>query len=178
MLPFADQYHDGALSLHATGDEISGLRSLPVDAVWKLDLSYCKGVDLDLVARFTTLEVLNVANSNVSDGALLVLHTMQTVTALDVSDCAITDAAMVPIASLRRLTRLNLANTRVTAAGIRELAFHPCLRELTLRGSDVDGALLAPLLTAPALEMLGLSHRQYRAASALRKQRPDLRVVS
>ncbi len=168
-----------ALSLTATTDDLSGLRELPDDGLWKLALIRQKIVDSDLVllGRFHELESLLLARTKISDAGLRHLGVLSKLRELDLAYCRVTDAGVVTLRALESLEELILFETRVTDEGVRELAFHPQLAVLDLRGTKVKGDCLPALVSLPHLRELRLPRNAKQAARRFQELRPDVAIL-
>jgi hypothetical protein len=167
------------LSLSADGDDISALAEVPVNGLWRLECRYRRVTDddFDLIARFDSLEELDLSHTKITDRATLRMHTLQKLRILRLGSCAITDAALEHLVALRSLEELDVCNSRVTAKGLPALAFHPALRIINLRDTPVTGAQLGALTTIPHLRELRLDGRQKHRTHDFAAQRPDVVIL-
>jgi Leucine-rich repeat (LRR) protein len=115
-----------------------GPRDRLVDGEQHLTLTGWDRQDYGLLAERPDVVVLQMANADVTDDALLALPRFDRLRELDLNDTAISDAALAWVAALPALERLRLANTAITDAGFRSaLVPHERLRELDLQGTAV-----------------------------------------
>lgn len=73
--------------------------------------------DLAIVAQLTSLQVLHLPHTRISDDGLAQLGPLVRLQHLNLGDTTISDAAVIPLANLTSLRTLNLPQTRVTPAG-------------------------------------------------------------
>jgi hypothetical protein len=87
------------------------------------------------------LEVLQMANPEVTDQTLQYLKGLTKLRELDLNNTQVGDEGLKVLAGLPRLTILRLKGTRITDEGFRQaLADKESLRELDLRGTKVTPA--------------------------------------
>jgi hypothetical protein len=108
----------------------TGEPTLTVTGVKDFDYATLKGK--------TYLEVLQMANEDVTDQTLEHLKGMTKLRELDLSNTAITDEGLKILKQLPKLEILHLNRTKVTEEGIRESIFPiETLKELNLRNTKV-----------------------------------------
>lgn len=125
-----------------------------VDGERRITLTGLKDFDYSTLKDKTDTVVLQMANEDVNDQTLELLHDMPRLRKLDVNGSSITDDGLARIAELPALEELYLARTRITDEGFRK---HLADKE----------ALLHLDLTATAVKS--------KTKRAWKNQRPDVR---
>jgi hypothetical protein len=84
------------------------------------------------------IDVLKMANADVTDQTLEYLRNMQRLRDLDLSNTQVTDRGLLVLRELPSLESLRLQNTKITDQGFQEyLAQKESLQQLDLRGTEV-----------------------------------------
>lgn len=103
---------------------------------------------LALVKGFTTLELLNVADTKVTDAGLVHLKALENLQFLSLESTQVTDAGLVHLKGLTNLMNLNLVGTPVTDDGLVNLKAMVKLKMLSLEGTQVTDAGLKQIRQA------------------------------
>jgi hypothetical protein len=117
-----------------------GPREREVDGEIHLTLTGVKEVDYAYLKSKSNVNVLQMANPDVTDSTLRHLTEMTALVELDLNDTQITDEGLAIVAQLPALEKLRLRGTKITDAGFREHLFDKeQLSELDLTGTAVAG---------------------------------------
>lgn len=115
-----------------------GPRERDVNGEIHLTLTGVPNVDYAYLKSKENVNVLQMANPDVTDDTLQYLGGMQALTELDLNDTKITDAGLARLAPLPALAKLRLRGTSITDAGFRQHLFeNERLDELDLTGTAV-----------------------------------------
>jgi hypothetical protein len=114
-----------------------GPRERVVDGEIHLTLTGSQ-VDYSYLKTKNNVNVLQMANPDVTDDTLQYLADMKVLAELDLNDTQITDAGLALLAQLPALEKVRLRNTKITDAGFRQhLLDKDWLYELDLTGTEV-----------------------------------------
>lgn len=109
-----------------------------VDGEHRITLTGLKDFDYSTLQSKRDIVVLQMANADVNDQTLELLHDMPKLRKLDVNGSQVTDDGLARIAELPALQELYLARTRITDEGFRKhLADKETLVHLDLTGTAV-----------------------------------------
>lgn len=173
-----DSIHQ-ALSLVPLQNDLSSLRKLWPDGVWRLHASGVRITDDQLVhvAGLTGLEDLDLSDTAITDNGLELLTGLTKLNDLGLRATAITDAGLRHIGRITSIEALTLSNTAITDEGLAHLSALEKLDYLDLRGTEVKGPGLSYLRTITDLDVVSLSFgipRKFRRE--LRKALPHLEI--
>jgi len=116
-----------------------GPREKLVEGQRHLTLTGWDRKDYSLLRLKPDVVVLQMANPDVTDGALEPLKEMKALQELDLNDTQVTDAGLRILKDLPALARLRLARTKITDQGFHEALFpKDSLMQLDLRGTHVS----------------------------------------
>jgi Leucine-rich repeat (LRR) protein len=109
-----------------------------VDGETHITLTGWDRQDYSALRQWPDVDLLQMANADVTDATLRLLESCPKLRELDVSDSQVTDAGLAVVAKLPLLENLRLKNCRITDVGFRNhLLPHPKLRQLELSGTQV-----------------------------------------
>lgn len=115
-----------------------GPREKNVNGELHITLTGWDGSDYSFLEQKRSLVVLQMANPNVTDDALLYLRGMDRLRELDLNDSHVTDEGLSVVAGLPRLEELRLARTPISDEGFRKyLSAKESLLKLDLTGTKV-----------------------------------------
>lgn len=181
------------------GESLLSLKELPIK---DLNLSDASVTDqlADCVAAWTSLEFVDLRNTDVGDrtlaamencvhvGELNLLGTRVTdhgvthiaklasLDRLNLAETSITDKAMTSISQSQSITKLVLSNTAVTDAGFRRLMNMSQLQSLSIYGTQITPKVLPELKTLRSLEFLFLDDEIEKEAQEILKDHPNLSI--
>lgn len=162
--------------LGATIDYGVGDRVIDID----LDGREVSDAELDLLAGFDDLKILNLSNTKVTDAGLAKLAALKKLKFLYLFNTSITDAGMEKLLELPRLEVLCLDQTQITDVGLKTLEELPRLEKLHVhsRGPITDAGLES-LKKHPRLFELrvGGPNITESAVAALQEALPNCNIV-
>jgi hypothetical protein len=115
------------------------------------------GHDFANLAPLTSLKLLDLGETRVTDSDLMHLRGMSGLNRLRLYKTGITDAGVAHLSALRRIRDLNLSGTKVTDNSLEHLRGRAALEYLSLGGTNVTDNGLPPLLGLARLRQLDLS---------------------
>lgn len=128
-----------------------------------LDLGQCEMVTDDTMACLsgsTTLEVLLLAHTHVTDVGIQHLATLARMRTLVLDCCHVTNGGLLTISqSMTRIQRLDMSDNSVTSSGVATLASLTCLTSLNLFSTGVSDAGIAHLTGLVRLKQLNIDSR-------------------
>jgi len=98
---------------------LANLRILKTLNLARLSLIGDRG--MAVLPQLKHLQVLRLADDNITDAALANLVSAKNLTSLDLSGTSVSDATVDKLASMRALRQLNVNNTKITADGYKRL---------------------------------------------------------
>jgi hypothetical protein len=129
-----------AINWVATSFLPEGPRERVVGGETHVTLTGLPDYDYATLSGKTDIQVLQMANANVTDHTLQHLQHMRVLKELDLNDTQITDVGLASLARLPALEKLRLRNTKITDAGFWQHLFDlERLDELDLTGTAVAG---------------------------------------
>lgn len=135
--------------------------------------------DLVLLRDLSSLGVLSLKSSSVTDKGLAQLPGKEHIQVLLLNGTHITDAVLKSLQGFGKLERLDLSDTGVTDAGMKSLARLSTLRILHLGGTQVTDVGLSQLKTLSGLEHLhvqGATRLTAGGLTALQRSLPNLKL--
>ncbi len=136
--------------------DVAHLKDLPLE---ELEIDYCSRLDdtvADSLRGMTTLQSLDIQESNVGDRTAAAIGQLENLKVLNIATTRITDKGLAELGKLRQLQSLNLSDTRVTDKGLAVLAGHTELRELYLLDTGITDAAIEHLQTLQGLQFMNL----------------------
>jgi hypothetical protein len=97
------------------------LKALPAVYWVGLHASDTTNADVKHLKSLPKLRRLSLAETKITDAALMDLKEITTLEWLQLHDCAITDVGLAHLKALKKLKHLDVSGTKVTQAGIKEL---------------------------------------------------------
>ena len=100
--------------------------------------------DYDRLKEYENADVLQMANTDVTDETLKKLASFKMLKELDLNDTQVGDAGLAFLKNCASLTKLRLANTKITDAGFREhILPRDWIQEVDVSGTAVEWKTLS-----------------------------------
>jgi eukaryotic-like serine/threonine-protein kinase len=162
---------------------VESLETLPKDPFdideIVLDGSSVRDDDLAVLRYAPQLTLLSLANTNLTDSAIVHLQPLQELRWLSLAQTRISSRSLPALAHLAKLNYLNLQETLITDEGLEQLAAHPRLKTLVIADTEVGDVGLAHLTGLSSLIELGASGTRLSESGyqALRAARGNLQIA-
>ncbi|MBS1954205.1 MAG: hypothetical protein JST89_08465 [Cyanobacteria bacterium SZAS-4] len=184
--------------------DLSPLRNLPPDSIYKLDLKNLEieNAQLKNIENLTGLKILDLEATDITDEGLRWLHKLDklerlklrttlvtgrgithlkpltSLTFLSLASDPVGDDGLENLAALKNLTELELSRSRITDAGVKRIAPSSQLKSLDIEFNDITDNGIASLVGMKKLKTLLLSETKV-SASCLKylKQLPSLKQL-
>jgi serine/threonine protein kinase/WD40 repeat protein/Leucine-rich repeat (LRR) protein len=144
-------------------------------------MSDLKGLDLDRtdttdvgiasLRNLTSLEVLWLRRTKVTDESMRHLSKLSRLHFLDLTGTSVTDAGLVPLKGLAALKTLSLDSLSITSEGLKTITANSNLVSLDLGGTSINDDDLAPIAELTNLQILQLAKTRVRGPGLIHLKR-------
>jgi len=117
-----------------------------------------KTENMKSIAKISSLEVLAIPKTPLTDAGLKYLENKSTLQEIDVTDTKITDEGLKSIATLKHLKRLSLSENNITTRGLEHISVMRGLKMLAIPATKVTDSDMKYVALLTKLETLTLNY--------------------